>query len=160
MKPEWQYLVEVESLKTTNSTRTGTSWLIASTNYPNLFLRYGSIEVVYQTANPIIRNNVIHHNRGYGIHVHTLSRPIIQGNTIHDNESDGISCWGGADPYVTGNKIMRNRGDGVYIHEDGKGVFENNEIFNQKLDGIRTSKSCPSLINNSIHNNDGTFPLY
>lgn len=117
--------------------------------------RYGSIEVVYQTANPIIRNNLIHHNRGYGIHVHTLSRPIIQGNTIHDNESDGISCWGGADPYVTANKIMRNRGDGVYIHEDGKGVFENNEIFNQKLDGIRTSKSCPALTNNSIHNNDG-----
>jgi len=117
--------------------------------------RYGSIEVVYQTANPIIRNNVIHHNRGYGIHVHTHSRPIIQGNTIHDNESDGISCWGGADPYVTGNKIMRNRGDGVYIHEDGKGVFENNEICNQKLDGIRTSKSSPSLVSNSIHNNDG-----
>eukprot|EP00026_Physarum_polycephalum_P002996 Phypoly_transcript_03005.p1 GENE.Phypoly_transcript_03005~~Phypoly_transcript_03005.p1 ORF type:complete len:632 (+),score=69.82 Phypoly_transcript_03005:211-2106(+) len=117
--------------------------------------RYGSIEIVYQTANPIIRNNLIRSNRGYGIHVHTLSRPIIQGNTIHDNESDGISCWGGADPYVTGNKIMRNRGDGIYIHEDGKGVFENNEIFNQKLDGIRTSKSCPSLLNNSIHNNDG-----
>lgn len=117
--------------------------------------RYGSIEVVYQTANPIIRNNQIHHNRGYGIHVHTVSRPIIQGNSIYDNESDGISCWGGADPYVTGNKIMRNRGDGIYIHEDGKGVFESNEIFNQKLDGIRTSKSCPSLLNNSIHNNDG-----
>lgn len=117
--------------------------------------RYGSIEIVYQTANPIIRNNLIRNNRGYGIHVHTLSRPIIQGNTIHDNESDGISCWGGADPYVTANKIMRNRGDGIYIHEDGKGVFELNEIFNQKLDGIRTSKSCPSLLNNSIHNNDG-----
>ena len=54
---------------------------------------------------------------------------------------------------------MRNRGDGIYIHEDGKGVFENNEIFNQKLDGIRTSKSCPSLLNNSIHNNDGTSPF-
>lgn len=117
--------------------------------------RYGSIEIVYQTANPIIRNNVIRNNRGYGIHVHTLSRPIIQGNTIHDNESDGISCWGGADPYVTGNKIMRNRGDGIYIHEDGKGVFELNDIFGQKLDGIRTSKSCPSVLNNTIHNNDG-----
>jgi len=28
-------------------------------------------------------------------------------------------------------------------------------FFSQKLDGIRTSKSCPSLNNNSIHNNDG-----
>jgi parallel beta-helix repeat protein len=56
---------------------------------------------------------------------------------------------------VTGNKIMRNRGDGIYIHEAGKGMFENNEIFQQKLDGIRTSKSSPTLVNNSIHNNDG-----
>jgi len=117
--------------------------------------RYGSIEIVYTTANPIIRNNTIHNNRGYGIHVHTQSRPIIQANSIYDNDSDGISCWGSADPYVTSNKILRNRGDGVYIHEDGKGVFENNDIYSQKLDGIRTSKSSPTLLANNIHHNEG-----
>lgn len=117
--------------------------------------RYGSIEVVYQSATPIIRGNTIHHNKGYGIHVHTQAKPVIQGNHIHENESDGISCWGTADPYVTQNKIYRNKGDGIYIHEDGKGTFEQNDIFCQKLDGIRTSKSTPSIFNNMIHNNEG-----
>lgn len=117
--------------------------------------RYGSIEVVYATATPIIRGNTIHHNKGYGIHIHTQAKPVIQNNYIHENESDGISCWGSADPYVTQNKIFRNKGDGIYIHEDGKGTFEQNDIYNQKLDGIRTSKSTPSIFNNMIHNNEG-----
>lgn len=117
--------------------------------------RYGSIEIVYASAAPIIRGNTVHHNKGYGIHVHTLAKPVIQNNHIHDNESDGISCWGSADPYVTQNKIFSNKGDGVYVHEDGKGTFEQNDIFNQKLDGIRTSKSTPSIFNNMIHNNEG-----
>lgn len=117
--------------------------------------RYGSIEIVYATATPIIRGNTIHHNKGYGIHIHTQAKPVIQNNFIHENESDGISCWGSADPYVTQNKIFRNKGDGIYIHEDGKGTFEQNDIYNQKLDGIRTSKSTPSIFNNMIHNNEG-----
>jgi len=117
--------------------------------------RYGSIEVVYSTANPIIKGNAIHHNKGYGIHIHTQAKPVIQNNHIHENESDGISCWGSADPYVTSNKIFGNKGDGIYIHEDGRGTFEQNDIFNQKLDGIRTSKSTPSVFNNMIHNNEG-----
>jgi len=117
--------------------------------------RYGSIEVVYASATPIIRNNTIHHNKGYGIHIHTQAKPVIQNNHIHENESDGISCWGSADPYVTLNKIFRNKGDGIYIHEDGKGTFEQNDIFSQKLDGIRTSKSTPTIFNNMIHNNEG-----
>jgi len=117
--------------------------------------RYGSIEIVYASATPIIRCNTIHHNKGYGIHIHTQAKPVVQNNHIHENESDGISCWGSADPYVTQNKIYRNKGDGVYIHEDGKGTFEQNDIFNQKLDGIRTSKSIPTIFNNMIHNNEG-----
>jgi len=117
--------------------------------------RYGSIEVVYATAQPIIRHNSIHNNRGYGIHIHTQSRPVVLCNVVSDNDSDGISCWGAADPYVSQNKVCRNKGDGIYIHEDGKGTFEKNEIFNQKLDGIRTSKSSPTIIDNIIHHNDG-----
>jgi len=117
--------------------------------------RYGSVEIVYSTAKPIIKLNRIYKNKGYGIHVHTNASAIISENIIEENESDGISCWGGASPIVTNNKICNNLEDGIYIHEDGKGTYEYNQIFGQKLDGIRIAKSNPHISHNTIHHNQG-----
>ncbi|KYR00367.1 hypothetical protein DLAC_03112 [Tieghemostelium lacteum] len=117
--------------------------------------RYGSIEIVYSTSQPVIKLNRIYRNKGYGIHVHTNANAIISENIIEENESDGISCWGGASPVVSNNKICNNLEDGIYIHEDGKGIYEHNQIFGQKLDGIRISKSNPEISHNIIHHNQG-----
>eukprot|EP01112_Ceratiomyxa_fruticulosa_P004454 TRINITY_DN14_c0_g1_i2.p1 TRINITY_DN14_c0_g1~~TRINITY_DN14_c0_g1_i2.p1 ORF type:complete len:649 (-),score=101.93 TRINITY_DN14_c0_g1_i2:53-1999(-) len=117
--------------------------------------RYGSVEIVYSSANPIIRFNEIHHNKGYAIHIHTQAQCLVENNLVHSNETDGIACWGNCNPTIRCNKIYNNKGDGIYIHEGGGGVYEENDIFCQKLDGIRISKSSPSISRNTIHHNEG-----
>ncbi|GAM19223.1 hypothetical protein SAMD00019534_023980 [Acytostelium subglobosum LB1] len=117
--------------------------------------RYGSVEIVYATAKPIVKMNRIYRNKGYGIHVHSQAGGIISENIIEENDSDGISCWGNASPTVVNNRIFNNFEDGIYIHEDGKGVYEHNLIYGQKLDGIRISRSNPQISNNIIHHNQG-----
>eukprot|EP01113_Clastostelium_recurvatum_P032666 TRINITY_DN4225_c2_g1_i7.p1 TRINITY_DN4225_c2_g1~~TRINITY_DN4225_c2_g1_i7.p1 ORF type:complete len:751 (+),score=205.24 TRINITY_DN4225_c2_g1_i7:258-2510(+) len=117
--------------------------------------RYGSIEVVYSSSSPIIRQNNIHHNIGYGIHIHSEAKCLIEENEIHHNDSDGVACWGGCTPLIRKNRVHNNKGDGLYLYDNCLGNFVENEVYEQRLDGVRISGASPSLEGNHFHHNEG-----
>lgn len=95
---------------------------------------------IYAGAFLSVRNNLIHHNAGYGIQT-SAWRSAITNNTIHDNELGGIFSEGSSFISITGCIVANNGGDGVafkgwsYFHA-GNCIIETSYIHHNVGSGI------------------------
>jgi parallel beta-helix repeat protein len=95
---------------------------------------------IYAGAFLSVRNNLIHHNAGYGIQ-NSAWRSAITNNTIHDNELGGIFSEGSSFISITGCIVANNGGVGVafkgwsYFHA-GNCIIETSYIHHNEESGI------------------------
>jgi parallel beta-helix repeat protein len=104
-------------------------------------------------SSPVIRNNVIRNNQGWGIGTHGASNPLIQENSIHDN-SGGIEIWA-SQPHITGNFIENNSGYGIETANTRTFTILNNIIAENGHNGVdfgipSGSSGSVVIINNTI----------
>ena len=134
--------------------------------------------IVFNKANPIIKNNVISTNLFQGILVCCDGNALIEENKIFGNLKANIAFGGPTckDTSIVNNELYRSRSEGIYIIE-GKGgliarnkIFENNDgivmfetkdveisendIFKNVRSGVMVaSKSTPKMFHNQIVEN-------
>jgi parallel beta-helix repeat protein len=98
-----------------------------------------------------IENNHFHHNRQYGIDLHTgTHNTMIRNNLVHDNGGQGIIC--SLDCFnitIEGNKVYRNSGSGIMFSRNMQDSIARNNTVIDETECIFVSSSH----NNQIYNN-------
>ena len=98
-----------------------------------------------------IENNRFHHNRQYGIDLHTgTHNTMIRNNLVHDNGGQGIIC--SLDCFnitIEGNKVYRNSGSGIMFSRNMQDSIARNNTVLDETECIFVSSSH----NNQIYNN-------
>ncbi|MGH7599444.1 MAG: right-handed parallel beta-helix repeat-containing protein, partial [bacterium] len=151
------------------------------TNFSNYTLienceTYGAVDehgiyISNSSDYPIIRGNVIHHNRANGIHLNgdlsqggdgIISHGLIEGNIIYENGvggGSGINMDGVTDTIVRNNLLYDNHASGISVYQiDGGSGSKNNRLLNNTIimpaDG-RWAINIPDLddTGNKIFNN-------
>ncbi len=109
---------------------------------------YGSTFLIYYSgANPLIRNNYIHHNNGHGtVNIGGGASPFLVNNIIADNQTD-------------------NHGHVHFANTGGKAVLINNTIANNSCSGsgggiFINHGLTPVFINTIIHGNEPSQVLF
>ena len=110
------------------------------------------------SKNITIANNIISHNNGSGIYMHTCRDFInITENIINNNTEFGIEAWDGGISCITGNTINNNNHGIRLIQSDCDDIINNN-ICNNINEGISfdclSGISGANIIDNNILNNE------
>jgi len=105
-------------------------------------------------ANPTVKgNNEIYKQKLDGIRA-SRSNPILSQNLIHHNEGDGLRIVMGANPTVKGNKIFENNRVGIHVYREGNGICSDNWISANKNAGFQIyGGSTTKIFNNIIQQN-------
>jgi parallel beta-helix repeat protein len=107
---------------------------------------------IHDGADPLLRDNVVHHGNESGIYVYDDGRGTIEGNDIYNNAYAGIAIRNGGDPVVRRNTIRDGQESGLHIYEEGFGTIEDNEISGNALAGIEIKGgSNPTVRGNRIY---------
>ena len=123
--------------------------------------------ILYNGADPIIRENVIHLNGYAGIHGDNNCSPIIQSNYITSNFKQGIVMMNKSSPTIQGNTIVLNHCDGIVIASNCSLVIESNNVTSNGVTGVAVHHHCTGIIQGNIitsnmdvgiHCADGSLP--
>jgi parallel beta-helix repeat protein len=104
-------------------------------------------------GDPLIYNNTISSNKGWGIWITEYSEPEIYQNIITSNEYDGIYIDSNSRPMISGNTISTNLFNGIKCMGRSRGTLDSNMISNNENDGIHVNSASPIIINNDINGN-------
>jgi len=108
---------------------------------------------VEKDADPIIRNNHIHHGR-VGINISSDGTGgLIEHNYIYNNDISGIGIGPDSTPKIKRNKIFRC-GVGVSFGVVSKGTLEYNHTYDNKVGIEVLASAAPTIRNNSVYNNE------
>jgi parallel beta-helix repeat protein len=128
-----------------------------------------------RSSAPLIRDNLVTGNGGFGFDLTGSSAPIIRDNTITDNGGAGIGDFSGAtilgnlireneygiaqscgcSPLIADNVITSNGPlDGIFVENGAKPTISGNSITLSKRNGIRVvSSAAPTILHNRIASN-------
>lgn len=107
------------------------------------------ISIHGSTANPIIRNCVIHDGKESGIYVYKNGRGTVENCDIFSNTLAGVAIKDSANPIIRSCKIHDGKQGGVLIYKKGKGIVENCDIFSNTYSGVEIRESANPLIRQS-----------
>ena len=108
--------------------------------------------------NPIIRNNICHHNNSCGIHMNgdesmggdgLITGAIVEGNIIYENGDaggSGINCSGVADSKIFNNLLYQNHASGISLYKGGsaQGSY-NTKVYNNTVINASDSRWCINI---------------
>ncbi|MBD3233827.1 MAG: T9SS type A sorting domain-containing protein [candidate division Zixibacteria bacterium] len=131
--------------------------------------RGGGIKMYENSGGWIDSNTIIYNSTddGGGIYCVGNSAPSISSNILVSNTANniggGIYCQG-AEPSISANSIESNSayiGGGIYCYEVANLIIDNNNIEGNFVDetggGILCSNGTPTIINNIISGNSGSW---
>lgn len=102
--------------------------------------------VCCESFSPMIANNTVTENTGYGVYCSDSASPMIIDNTITANSRSGIYC-DSSSPAITGNTITSNKGNGcgggIYCNFSSP-TITNNTIMGHDLSGCGGGVFCYS----------------
>ncbi|XP_028393025.1 F-box only protein 11-like isoform X2 [Dendronephthya gigantea] len=102
-------------------------------------------------ANPIMRNNKVHHGRDVGFFIFDNGQGYYDGNDVFSNRIAGYEVRTGGNPTVVRCKIHHGLTGGIYVHDEGRGQFLENKIYANTFAGVWvTSRSNPTIRENEI----------
>lgn len=109
-------------------------------------------------ASPVIRNNIIRNNQGWGIGTRGASTPRIEKNIVSEN-SGGIEVFA-SQPIITSNLIKGNVGYGVETGNTNHFTIVNNVVADNGSDGFilqffLSADGDANVMNNTIVENSG-----
>ena len=112
-------------------------------------------------SNPILRKNLIHEGKDYGLDVDDSPRGIIiEDNDIFCNNGE-ISVYGKGNAIIRRNKIHGSKLWGVYLRSDVECTLEENDIFENNYYGVTiSSRANPTLRHNRINKNTWGIEVY
>jgi len=109
---------------------------------------------VHDEADPIVRDNVIHHGASSGLFVYEQGRGTYERNTIHANAKSGVSVAEESNPILRSNRVHGNGAAGIFIYKDATGRYEDNDIYGNKFSGLEIKSGAnPRLAGNRINDN-------
>ncbi|UCE39148.1 MAG: right-handed parallel beta-helix repeat-containing protein [Thermoplasmata archaeon] len=128
------------SLKVSNNT-------ISSTWYAGIYT---------YNSNPVIYNNTVTLNDGWGIKIEESSMPVISYNEVTFNDYDGIYSGRNSRPTITNNAVNSNYNNGIKCMEGSTPIIKNNEISSNMHDGIYVYSASPQILYNIVTANNHT----
>ncbi len=109
-------------------------------NCANIFYAgNGNVGISTISASPSITNSYIHHIKGNGINLSTISNSLIENTIIKDCSQDGLYITGSSSPTLTNNEFVRNDRYAVYFTADSKPSFTENNAFDNSFNGAAVS---------------------
>jgi parallel beta-helix repeat protein len=107
-------------------------------------------------ADPRLRRNTIHDNKGNGISVTDKGQGILEENDIFGSDLPQVAIVKGGNPILRRNRIHDGKSNGIRITNNGKGILEENDIFGHDFPQVAIdSGGNPTLRNNRIHDGKG-----
>jgi parallel beta-helix repeat protein len=112
--------------------------------------------VIYNGADPYIRNNKIHDcKEAFGISIQDSSLGTIENNDIFSNNG-GVVIDSNSSPTLRHNRIHDNKTSGVLVTNSGLGLLEGNDIFSNTYAGVEVTEfGDPVFLHNRIRDNKG-----
>ena len=108
--------------------------------------------------NPIIRNNICHHNNSCGIHMNgdlsmggdgMITDAIVEGNIVYENGEaggSGINCSGVADSKIFNNLLYQNHASGISLYKGGSAYGSyNTKVYNNTIINASDSRWCVNI---------------
>lgn len=125
------------------------------------------IYVSNSADNPVIRDNVAHHNRSSGIQINAdpvlpgdgrITNALVEANIIYENGlggAAGINLASVSSSLIANNLLFDNHASGIALWDDGAGNefgSANNRIFNNTVVQAPDGRFALSLANGSTNN--------
>lgn len=112
-----------------------------------------------QVSNGIVKNNILSHNNGYGIHLEQCNNITIAQNTANQNYLMGIFLENSDYNYVENNSIYdisspfeNDSGYGIFVGGSNYNVFYNNSIQNTLDPGIAVYGTYNNFTEQNVKN--------
>ncbi len=121
------------------------------------------IGVDITNGSPLLKNNKILNNPGYGIKVTGTFTGEISSNIITGNLNSGIYLAGASGTSLIHNNLINSNANyGIFIENTSatNSTINNNTLVSNTLGGIKLSSSSNVGIKNNIISSNGTYGIY
>jgi parallel beta-helix repeat protein len=107
---------------------------------------------IHNSADPRLRRNNIHNNKGIGVIVTENGQGWLEDNDIFENVGSSVEINEGCNLMLRRNRIHDGKSIGVCFRPNAEGILEENDIFGHEMHQVFiAAASNPTLKLNHIH---------
>ena len=105
---------------------------------------------ISNSANPILRRNIIKNGKGIGVLIYDHGKGILENNIITDHPHSCIEIRNESNPIFKANLIANSKSFGILMI-NSNAIIEQNDIFGHFQSGVKIHESSCRFQNNSVH---------
>ncbi|WP_323769682.1 right-handed parallel beta-helix repeat-containing protein [Antarctobacter sp.] len=101
---------------------------------------------IFNRANPVLRDNVIHDGKSIGVFVAFKGRGTLERNKIYGNKNAQVSVTLEGDPVLRNNVIGPSPTIAVFVNKGGKGTIIANDLRGNKAGAFSIGRDAGKVI--------------